>query len=81
MLQLGVEGQRAVEEFRDDPDMRVLLVCMKAGCGASGLNLTNAHHAILLEPSLDVGLEQQVGVGVEILLSRKLRSFGQFRRS
>jgi hypothetical protein len=59
LLQLGVQGQRAVEEFQSNPDMRVLLVCTKTGHGASGLNLTNAHHAMLLEPSLDVGLEQQ----------------------
>jgi hypothetical protein len=59
ILQLGLLGQKAVEEFREDPEIRALMVCTKAGHGASGLNLTNAHHAIILEPSMDAGLEQQ----------------------
>lgn len=42
--------------------MRVFLLSHKAG--AQGLTLIRANNVILLEPALDVAIEQQVGLGL-----------------
>lgn len=49
----------AVMLFRTDPRVTVLLVSTKQGGGAAGLTLTMAHHLFLMEPSTNVGLEEQ----------------------
>ena len=43
----------------NDPSTAVLLICMRVGQGAAGLNLTAAHHVVLLEPQLTPGIETQ----------------------
>lgn len=47
------------ETFTNDPSTAVLLICMRVGQGAAGLNLTAAHHVVLLEPQLNPGIETQ----------------------
>jgi SNF2 family DNA or RNA helicase len=49
----------SVGQFRSDPRTTVLLVSTKSGGGAAGLTLTMAHHLFLMEPSTNVGLEEQ----------------------
>ena len=48
-----------IRSFRNNPACVVMCVCTRAGHGSAGLNLTCAQHVILLEPSLDVGMEAQ----------------------
>ena len=59
LLLAGQAGSKAIASFRDDPECSVMCVCTRAGFGSSGLNLTFASQVVLLEPSLDVGMEAQ----------------------
>jgi SNF2 family DNA or RNA helicase len=59
LLRVGKAGSDAIACFRDDPLCAVMCVCTRAGFGSAGLNLTNAQHVVLLEPSMDVGMEAQ----------------------
>ena len=59
LLRVGKKGSEAIAAFRNDPLCAVLCVCTRAGHGSAGLNLTNAQHVVLLEPSMDVGMEAQ----------------------
>jgi SNF2 family DNA or RNA helicase len=59
LLRVGKAGSEAIAHFRDDPLCAVMCVCTRAGHGSAGLNLTNAQHVVLLEPSMDVGMEAQ----------------------
>lgn len=53
----GSEHEGAIERFRTDPDVKVLL--LHAGTAAAGLTLTQADLVILLEPFLSPGDEAQ----------------------
>jgi SNF2 family DNA or RNA helicase len=59
LLRVGKAGSDAIACFRDDPLCAVMCVCTRAGYGSAGINLTNAQHVVLLEPSMDVGMEAQ----------------------
>ena len=59
LLRVGKQGSKAIAAFRNDPLCAVLCVCTRAGHGSAGLNLTNAQHVVMLEPSMDVGMEAQ----------------------
>ena len=48
-----------IESFMNDPSATVLFICMRTGRGAAGLNLTAAHHVVLMEPALNPGIEVQ----------------------
>ena len=50
-------GEGAIARFRDDPDVKVLL--LHAGSAAAGLTLTQADLVVLLEPFLSPGDEAQ----------------------
>ena len=53
----GKAGARALARFRASPDPTALILPLSRG--ANGLNLVEAAHVILVEPSLDGGAEQQ----------------------
>ena len=53
----GPKFRAAVDRFKHDETVSVLLLPMKRG--AQGLNLTEAQHVLLLEPVLDPGMEAQ----------------------
>ena len=55
----GKQGdyEGAIQRFRDDPDVKVLL--LHAGSAAAGLTLTQADLVVLLEPFLSAGDEAQ----------------------
>lgn len=57
--------------FRRDPLVSVLLVSTKQGGGAAGLTLTMAHHLFLMEPSTNVGLEDQAKARVHRIGQRQ----------
>jgi SNF2 family DNA or RNA helicase len=66
LQQSGVAGavltkraDKALDSFREREDVVCLMVCTLPGMGASGLNLTNACHAVFLEPSLSPAIEAQ----------------------
>jgi SNF2 family DNA or RNA helicase len=48
---------KAIAEFQKDPGVRVFL--LTARVGAVGINLTAADHVFILEPSLNVAMEDQ----------------------
>ena len=48
---------KAIEDFRDDPDKNILLASMKAG--SLGLNLTMANKCILVDPFWNEAVEDQ----------------------
>ena len=48
-----------IERFMQDPSATVLFICMRVGHGAAGLNLTAAHHCVMMEPQLNPGIEVQ----------------------
>jgi E3 ubiquitin-protein ligase SHPRH len=56
--------EAAVRRFRDDDDCAVLTVLLSHSGGASGLTLTCATVAYLMEPSLNPGLEAQAGARI-----------------
>jgi E3 ubiquitin-protein ligase SHPRH len=56
---LTKRADKALDSFRQQEDVVCLLVCTLPGMGASGLNLTNACHAVFLEPSLSPAIEAQ----------------------
>ena len=53
----SVQRNHAVIEFADNPDVRILLVSLKAG--NSGLNLTAASQVILFDPFWNPYIEEQ----------------------
>jgi SNF2 family DNA or RNA helicase len=55
----GVCREAELDAFRNDPESTVLLVSMRSGGGAAGLTLTMATYGFILEPSLNVGIEDQ----------------------
>jgi SNF2 family DNA or RNA helicase len=48
---------KALEEFQNDPPTTIFLLSVRAG--AVGINLTQANHVYLLDPCLNMALEQQ----------------------
>lgn len=56
---LWVGSEAELDAFRNDPESTVLLVSMRSGGGAAGLTLTMATYGFILEPSLNVGIEDQ----------------------
>jgi E3 ubiquitin-protein ligase SHPRH len=60
-----------LSSFRSDPMVSVLLVSTKQGGGAAGLTLTMAHHLFLMEPSTNVGLEDQATARVHRIGQRR----------
>ena len=46
-----------MEEFKEDDDIPVLLLPLQSG--SNGLNIIEATHVILVEPSLNPSLEKQ----------------------
>ena len=57
----------ALESFRTDPGCSALLVMMSTAGGAAGLDLGHATVAVLLEPSLNPGLEAQAAARIQRL--------------
>ena len=55
----GRRGETALRRFRAEPSLTVLFVPLRRAAGATGLTLTNAHHAFMLEASLASALEDQ----------------------
>jgi E3 ubiquitin-protein ligase SHPRH len=55
----GKSQSRALREFQNNNQVRIILVPMKMAEGAAGLTLNVASVAYLLEPSLDSALENQ----------------------
>jgi E3 ubiquitin-protein ligase SHPRH len=53
----GTSTQRSIDSFKSDPSVNVLL--MLYSHGALGLNLTEATHVLLVEPTLDKSQEIQ----------------------
>jgi hypothetical protein len=51
------KDSRMLKEFKTDQSVAALLLPMKMGSG--GLNLTEATHVLLIEPSLNPGMERQ----------------------
>jgi hypothetical protein len=51
------QRKKALEDFQQDPPTTVFLLSMRAG--AVGVNLTQANHVILMEPCLNLALEDQ----------------------
>lgn len=49
--------ERTLKKFKEDPNVRALLIPVK--CGANGLNLIEATHVLLIEPILNPGSELQ----------------------
>ncbi len=54
----AVQRKNALDRFRDDDDLGVLLLSIRAG--AVGLTLVSATHVFLMEPCLNPALEAQV---------------------
>ncbi|MCJ1309461.1 hypothetical protein MMC25_003121 [Agyrium rufum] len=52
-----IARNNAVMEFTDNPDIRILLVSLKAG--SSGLNLTSASNVVLFDPFWNPYIEEQ----------------------
>jgi SNF2 family DNA or RNA helicase len=48
---------KALAEFQNDPPTTVFLLSMRAG--AVGINLTQANHVFMMDPCLNVALEDQ----------------------
>lgn len=48
---------KLVEEFKSSPNKNVIVLPLKRG--GAGLNLTEAKHVILMEPSMNISLEKQ----------------------
>ena len=55
----GRRGETALRRFRVEPALTVLFVPLRRAAGATGLTLTNAHYAFMLEASLASALEDQ----------------------
>eukprot|EP00743_Colponemidia_sp_Colp-15_P002506 GILK01002718.1.p1 GENE.GILK01002718.1~~GILK01002718.1.p1 ORF type:complete len:1265 (-),score=217.34 GILK01002718.1:76-3870(-) len=55
----GTHGPQHLERFRRDPECRVILVSMRSGGGAAGLTLTNARYGFIMEPSVNLAIEDQ----------------------
>ncbi|UZJ55974.1 hypothetical protein CBS101457_005294 [Exobasidium rhododendri] len=55
----GKGQSRALQEFKNDEQVRIILVPMRMGEGAAGLTLNNASVGYLLEPTLDASLVEQ----------------------
>jgi SWI/SNF-related matrix-associated actin-dependent regulator of chromatin subfamily A3 len=53
---------KALADFQNDPPTSVFLLSMRAG--AVGINLTQANHVFIMDPCLNVALEDQVSVQV-----------------
>lgn len=60
-------GRKAVGDWQSDPTVQVLFIPLRSNSGAAGLTLTQACHALLMEPSLDHGLEAQARARVHRL--------------
>lgn len=56
-LMNSAERQQVVQEFYENPEVRVMLVSLKAG--GCGLNLVSANHVIVLEPYFTWADEKQ----------------------
>ena len=57
----GVKSQKPIDAFKLDDSVNVLL--MLYNHGANGLNLTEATHVLLVEPTLDKSQEiQAIGI-------------------
>ena len=54
---MGVDAQRAIAAFRDDPEVALFLISLKAGGVA--LNLTMANHIYLMDPWWNPAAEMQ----------------------
>ena len=57
----------ALGSFKNDPECSALLVMMSTAGGAAGLDLGHAACAVLLEPSLNPGLEAQAASRIQRL--------------
>ncbi|KAG1714827.1 E3 ubiquitin-protein ligase SHPRH [Nymphon striatum] len=58
ILQSGATRyEKALNRFKNEPEVKVLLLPINSG--AKGLNLINATHVILVEPILNPGVEKQ----------------------
>lgn len=51
------EKTKVLEEFKTNPDIKVLYITLK--CGGCGLNLNVANHAIIVEPYFNIAEEKQ----------------------
>ena len=58
----GEERQRRVAAFQSDPTVTVML--LTSGVGGLGLTLTAADRVLILDPSWNPSVDNQVGVGV-----------------
>ena len=57
----------ALDSFKNDPGCSALLVMMSTAGGAAGLDLGHANCALILEPSLNPGLEAQAAARIQRL--------------
>lgn len=67
----GTRRDEAVSRFNEDEDTKVMLVSMRSGGGAAGLTLTRASVAFILEPSVNISIEDQA--------MARVHRFGQTR--
>lgn len=56
----GAKLQGSLNSFKGDSDKQVLLLLLKRA--SAGLNIVEAQHAFLMEPSTDPAVEAQVSV-------------------
>jgi len=70
-MMTGAKRDQQVQQFRRDPATRVLLVSMRSSGGAAGLTLTNANHAFIMEPSINISIEDQAHARVHRIGQRR----------